>query len=128
MAQPIFKIAELTDANGVVFRSIEFEIPGGVTSPPEFAAAVTEIASRLAGKLPILLNGRGPVWGYGMLLHVAHPTPAVATFDPRLGYVVVQSHDSRFEVGQILTGLGEVDSPVGTILLRQRLRQRERNE
>jgi CRISPR-associated protein Csx3 len=108
MAQPIFKITELTDADGVVFRSIEFEIPGGVTSPSEFAAAVTEIASQLAGKLPILLNGRGPVWGYGMLLHVAHPTPAVATFDPRLGYVVVQSHDPRFEVGQILTGLGEI--------------------
>jgi CRISPR-associated protein Csx3 len=44
------------------------------------------------------------------LLHVAHPTPAVATFDPRLGYVVVQSHDSRFEVGQILTGFGDVSS------------------
>jgi CRISPR-associated protein Csx3 len=102
MAQPIFKISELTAPNGVVFRSIEFEIPGGVTSPSEFAAAVAEIASQLAGKLPILLNGRGPVWGYGMLLHVAHPTPAVATFDPRLGFVVVQSHDSRFQVGEIL--------------------------
>lgn len=102
MAQPIFKISEVSDINGVVFRSIEFEIPGGVTSPSEFAAGVTEIASQLVGKLPILLNGRGPVWGYGMLLHIAHPTPAVATFDPRLGYVVVQSHDSRFGVGEIL--------------------------
>ena len=102
MAQPIFKISELTDAAGVVFRSIEFEIPGGVTSPSEFAAAVTEIAPQLTGKLPILINGRGPVWGYGMLLHQAHATPAVATFDPRLGYVVVQSHDRRFQVGQIL--------------------------
>jgi CRISPR-associated protein Csx3 len=109
MAQPIFKISELTDANGVVFRSIEFEIPGGVTSPSEFAVAVTEIASQLAGRLPILLNGRAPIWGYGMLLHLAHPTPAVATFDPRLGYVVVQSHDPRFEVGQILPGLSDVE-------------------
>ena len=101
MAKPIFTIEDLTHPDGTIFRSITFEIPGGITTPTEFATAVAEI--QIAGTLPVLLNGRGPVWGYGMLLHSAHPTPAVATFDPRIGYVVVQSHDARFAVGQILS-------------------------
>jgi CRISPR-associated protein Csx3 len=38
-----------------------------------------------------------------MLFHIAHATPAIAVYDPRLGYVIVQSHDPRFRVGEILT-------------------------
>jgi CRISPR-associated protein Csx3 len=82
---------------------VTFKIPGGITSPAEFAAAVAEIEDRLTGNLPILIDGRGPMWGYGMLFHLAHATPAIAVYDPRLGYVVVQSHDPRFQVGEILT-------------------------
>ncbi|MBU6427263.1 hypothetical protein KGQ27_03460 [Patescibacteria group bacterium] len=37
-----------------------------------------------------------------MLVHGAHPTPAVATFDPRLGYVVVATHDEKYAVGQVI--------------------------
>src|SRR3989338_6541627 len=81
------------------FKTVKFEIPGGVTSPAEFAEAVAE-AGDLSGDKPVLLNGRGPVWGYAMLAHSAHPTPAVATFDPRLGYVVVATHSPDYQVGQ----------------------------
>jgi CRISPR-associated protein Csx3 len=101
MAKPIFEITDIT-ANGYSFRLVQFEIPGGVTTPTEFIEAVQEIAAQLPGKLPILINGRGPVWGYGMLFHAAHPTPAIATYDPRLGYVVVQTHDQHFSLGQII--------------------------
>lgn len=83
-------------------RVVRFEIPGGVTTPSEFAEAAAEAADRIPGDRPVLVNGRGPVWGYGMLLHAAHPTPAVATYDPRLGYVVVATHDERFVVGQVI--------------------------
>lgn len=83
-------------------RLVKFEIPGGVTSPTEFAEATSEVAASIPGDKPVLVNGRGPVWGYGMLLHAAHPTPAVATFDPRLGYVVVATHDPRWAVGDII--------------------------
>jgi CRISPR-associated protein Csx3 len=37
-----------------------------------------------------------------MLIHAAHPSRAIATYDPRLGYVVVQSHDAQFAIGQVL--------------------------
>lgn len=74
----------------------------GSTTPEEFAQAVKEIAPKLAGRMPVLLQGRAPVWGYAMLIHEAHATPAVATFDPRIGYVIVQSHSPAFATGQIL--------------------------
>lgn len=96
MARPIITI------NQADIRLVKFEIPGGVTSPAEFASAVAEVAGQIPGDRPVLITGRGPVWGYGMLLHAAHPTPAVATYDPRLGYVVVATHDARWAVGDVI--------------------------
>jgi len=96
MAKPTISVAEVGD-----FRVVKFEIPGGVTSPAEFAEAVAEVGD-LSGSKAVLLNGRGPVWGYAMLAHSAHPTPAVATYDPRLGYVVVATHSPDFAVGQVV--------------------------
>jgi len=97
MARPVITITDTDSA-----RSCKFEIPGGVCTPEEFAAAVSDVAEKLPGDKPVLLNGRGPVWGYAMLVHAAHPTPAIATFDPRLGYVVVATHDAAFAVGSVI--------------------------
>jgi CRISPR-associated protein Csx3 len=102
MAKPIFTLSEVQYGT-YGFKMISFEIPGGITSPAEFSTAISEMENKLTGNLPILINGRGPIWGYGMLFHIAHATPAIAVYDPRLGYVIVQSHDSRFRVGEILT-------------------------
>jgi CRISPR-associated protein Csx3 len=85
------------------YKICKFDIPGGVTTPPEFAEAVREIEASLPGDKVVLINGRGPVWGYGMLVHAAHPSPVVATYDPRLlGYVVVASHSTEYVVGQVI--------------------------
>lgn len=102
MAKPTFEITDTHAPDGQAFRLVKFEIPGGVTTPAQFVEAVSEIEASLQGKLPILINGRGPVWGYGMLFHTAHPSPAIATYDPRLGYVVIQTHDERFHLGQVI--------------------------
>lgn len=104
MAKPEFKFSNRDSAAGPV-RLVEFDIPGGVTTVPEFAEAVGEIEKSLPGSLPVFFSGRGPVWGYGMLLHAAHPTPATGTYDPRLGFVVVASHDERFKRGAIIEEL-----------------------
>jgi CRISPR-associated protein Csx3 len=103
MAKPILTVSETQDTANNIFKLVSFEIPGGITTPAEFAAAVAAIETSLSGNLPVLINGRGPIWGYGMLFHLAHATPAIAAYDPRLGYVVIQSHDPCFQVGQILT-------------------------
>ncbi len=96
--KPIFSVH---DEKGYLI--VKFEIPGGVCTPEEFASAVEEIRNRVAGDKPVLLNGRGPVWGYGMLIHASHPSTAIGTFDPRLaGYVIVASHDTKYAVGQVI--------------------------
>ncbi len=97
MARPNITLSR-TDS----FLVVKFEIPGGVTTPQEFSDAVSEVGKQLPGELPVLINGRGPVWGYAMLVHEAHPAPAVATFDPRLGYIVVATHDENYKVGQVI--------------------------
>jgi len=97
MARPVFQIRTA----GAV-RVVSFEIPGGVTTPAEFAEAVSEIARQLPGDLPVIFDGRGPVWGFGMLIHEAHPTPWVACRDPRLGAVVVASHSPDRKVGEVI--------------------------
>ena len=104
MAKPNFSFSVRSSERGPV-RPVEFEIPGGVTTVPEFAAAVAEIEATLPGRVPVFFSGRGPVWGYGMLLHAAHPTPATGTYDPRLGFIVVASHDERYRVGDIIPEL-----------------------
>ena len=97
MAKPVFTFAEAAG-----FSVVKFEIPGGVTTPAELANATAEISGRLPGPRVVLLNGRGPVWGYGMLIHAAHPTPAIGVFDPRLGYIVVTSHDEAYAMGSMI--------------------------
>lgn len=98
MAKPIIIVSRVGD-----FKLVKFEIPGGVTTPTEFGGAVAEVFTQLPGPEPVLVNGRGPVWGYAMLVHGAHPSPAVATFDPRLlGYVVVATHDMLYKIGDVI--------------------------
>lgn len=102
MAKPELSIYTLPQDGAPTYRIIRFEIPGGITTPAEFAEVAAGVGAQVTGSLPVLINGRGPVWGYAMLVHEAHPSPAIATFDPRLGYVIVQTHDARFKPGDII--------------------------
>jgi CRISPR-associated protein Csx3 len=49
----------------------------------------------------VIVEGRAPIWRYGMALHLLHGSPAaaVAFYDPRLGAVVVASHSQEWQVG-----------------------------
>lgn len=84
------------------FKIIDMEIASGSTNPEEFATALEASKQEFVGPFVMLLGGRGPVWGYGMMMHETHASKAVATLDPRIGYVVVQSHDANYKVGQII--------------------------
>lgn len=104
MAVPIFIITKvvLDQSDQSYAQLISIDIPDGNTSPEEFAGAVA-VMPDLSGPTPILITGRAPIWGYGMILHRAHATPAVAVFDPRLGgYVVVQSHTIANSIGYLI--------------------------
>ncbi len=52
----------------------------------------------------VIVEGRAPIWRYGMALHLLHGSPAaaVAFYDPRLGAVVVASHSRDWKVGQVV--------------------------
>ncbi|MEM0235886.1 CRISPR-associated ring nuclease Crn3/Csx3 [Thermofilum sp.] len=50
----------------------------------------------------VVLSGRGPIWLYGFLIHHYHPATFVATNDPRIGAVVVESHAPKYKVGDVI--------------------------
>jgi CRISPR-associated protein Csx3 len=52
----------------------------------------------------VVVEGRAPIWRYGMALHRLHGSPAaaVAFFDPRLGAVVVASHTPNYRESDVI--------------------------
>lgn len=52
----------------------------------------------------VVIEGRAPIWRYGMALHRLHGSPAgaIAVFDPRLGAVIVASHHPNWREGQVM--------------------------
>ncbi|GIW83423.1 MAG: CRISPR-associated protein Csx3 [Gemmatales bacterium] len=85
------------DNPDIVFYSIGVDRP---ITPEEPLPAVPEIAR---GSV-VVIEGRAPVWRYGMALHRLHGSAAaaVAVYDPRLGAVIVASHHPDYREGQII--------------------------
>jgi len=52
----------------------------------------------------VVVEGRAPIWRYGMAFHLLHGSPAaaIAVYDPRLGAVVVASHHPSWKEGQVI--------------------------
>jgi CRISPR-associated protein Csx3 len=50
----------------------------------------------------VVIEGKGPIWLYGYLVHLCHTAAWVGCFDPRLGAIVVATHVRRVQVGQVL--------------------------
>ena len=92
----------MTTSGNIVFYSIGVDHP---ITPDEALPALPEIPR---GSL-VVVEGRAPIWRYGMAFHLLHGSAAaaVAVYDPRIGAVVVASHNPRFREGQIL----DVDLP-----------------
>jgi len=82
---------------GVVYYHVGVDHP---ITPDEPLPPLPEIPR---GAL-VIVEGRAPIWRYGMALHRLHGSPAgaVAVFDPRLGAVVVASHHPDWKEGQVI--------------------------
>ncbi len=90
-----FVVAEREDYSVVSFKLDEAVTPATLKSldPPQVNC-----------QKGVVLSGRGPIWLYGYLIHHYHPTPWVATFDPRLNAgVVVESHVTDIRPGDLVT-------------------------
>ena len=92
----------MTLSANIVFYSIGVDHP---ITPDEPLPPLPEIPR---GSV-VVVEGRAPIWRYGMAFHRLHGSAAaaIAVFDPRIGAVVVASHSPGFWEGQIL----DVDSP-----------------
>ncbi len=78
---------------------IEFELPNDIIEPQEaFEAQLPRVALNKG----VILSGRGPIWLYARMVHYYHPASWVAVHDPRIGYIVVQSHTKERKEGEVL--------------------------
>jgi len=75
----------------------------GVPAPITPAEPMPPLPEIPRGSL-VIVEGRAPIWRYGMALHLLHGSPAaaIAFYDPRLGAVVVASHNQSFTIGQVI--------------------------
>ena len=103
MTLPLFLCREAETQAGPV-RVISFEIPGGNTTPEEFAKAISGHRSLFIPSpgYGLILDGRGPIWGYAMMVHEGHPSAWIGVRDPRLGVVIVESHGPMATVGAVV--------------------------
>lgn len=94
-------IRRVTNEDGLRFQVLEFELmrPDRVLYPADLREI--ELPDNLDTTMGIVLSGRGPIWLYGYLLHLLHPTPWVACFEPRKkAGIVVAAHTGETTVGQ----------------------------
>lgn len=49
----------------------------------------------------IAIEGKAPIWVYGYLVHECHPASWVGCYDPRLGIVVVATHNPDVAISQV---------------------------
>jgi CRISPR-associated protein Csx3 len=89
-----FNIEERQDFTIVTFAfegSLEPSILKGLQVPP------------VAFNKGVVISGRGPVWLFAYIAHEYHPAAWVATFDPRLGGIIVESHTPGINAGEIVS-------------------------
>jgi len=93
-------------AEGIKFRTreeeeytiVEFELPGPISPDALRKLDPPDVNPRKG----VILSGRGPIWLYAFLAHHYHPVAWVATYDPRIGAVVVESHIPGVEPGDVI--------------------------
>ena len=102
-SRPVQQDPEVPEMPDVVFYPIGVDRPIAPEEPLPPLPAVPR------GAL-VVVEGRAPIWLYGLAFHRLHGSPAaaVAVYDPRLGAVVVASHHPDFREGQVI----DVEPPV----------------
>ncbi len=75
----------------------------GVSDPVTPADPIPTMPNIPKGAL-LVIGGRAPIWRFGLAFHAAHGSAAgaIASFDPRLGAVVVATHTPAIAGGAII--------------------------
>ncbi|MEF3191394.1 MAG: CRISPR-associated protein Csx3 [Campylobacterales bacterium] len=90
---------DIEPLNSLSATLISFTIQEGVTNPTE---AFSIPLPKVAFDRGVVISGRGPIWLYARLIHHYHPARWIAIHDPRIGYVVVQSHSKERREGEVI--------------------------
>ncbi len=91
----------VSTSSNLPYTLIEFELKEPI-EPSDLIKLYTKLP-RIDSTKGVVISGRGPIWLHSFLAHFYHPTKFVAHYDPRLGgAVVVQSHNRKYHVGQII--------------------------
>jgi len=88
-----FKVVEKEN-----YTIVHFELESNIT--PEILKKLEP--PKVNSTKGVILSGRGPIWLYCFLVHHYHPTKFIATFDPRIGAVIVESHSQEYKVGEVI--------------------------
>jgi CRISPR-associated protein Csx3 len=76
------------------FQVLELNLKGnGLIEPSDLKKA--KLPKGIDFRKGVVIYGKAPVWLFAYLSHELHIAKWVATFDPRVGAVVVQSHDTN---------------------------------
>lgn len=88
--------------DGLPYQHLRIAIatPDGIIEPADLKGL--EFPEGVQWRQGIVIEGRGPIWLYGYLVHECHPASWVGCYDTRLGAVVVSTHTHDVAVGEVL--------------------------
>ncbi len=77
---------------------------GGTLVTPKGRRTAQRSVPAIARGVLAVIEGRAPIWRYGLAFHRLHGSPAgaIAVYDPRLGAVVVASHHPDWREGDVI--------------------------
>ena len=87
---------------GMPYQHLHFDLttPDRLIQPENLRAI--EFPVGVQWQQGVAIEGRGPIWLYGYLVHECHPAAWVGCYDTRLGIVVVSTHTQQVAIGQVL--------------------------
>ncbi len=106
-----FQLSEQQDYEGLRYQWLTIELlsESGVIEPQDLVNL--ELPEEIDTNIGIVITGRAPTWLYSYLMRELPSTAWIASYDPRLGAVVVSTELQHVRVGQVLTlGLPRVES------------------
>lgn len=94
----------LTEAPDFTLAAFEVVDPGGVLIPSTIRDVALPPAVIVRRDRGLVLSGRGPVWLYAYLTHLAHTYKWLGIGDPRLGGAVIVARHAPDapELGSVL--------------------------
>jgi CRISPR-associated protein Csx3 len=87
---------------GQPYQHLHFQITteDGIITPNDLKGLT--LPNPIDWQQGVVIEGQGPIWLYGYLVHQCHPAAWVGCYDPRLGGVVVATHTHAVAIGQTL--------------------------